>query len=222
MALFTISLNQLVEASNGTPRAKQRIVQQQINVSKILILWYQKAKNRIRKHLADVQDQSILPLAIDEIARSPEKNERAKNDKRVSIQAIRKVMDMRFDQVLVHGYEVLKPDDRSIEFEDIQVNITPDLVFRYHEDGLVKVGAVKFHVSKTKPFSFQQSKLIANLLKQYLSQKVVQKGEVVDDRLCWAYDVFGERLVHADELEDITRGEVQRLCRELKDIYRAL
>jgi len=36
MALFTISLNQLVEASSGTLKAKQRIVQQQISVSKII------------------------------------------------------------------------------------------------------------------------------------------------------------------------------------------
>lgn len=222
MPLFTISLNQLVEANSGTPKAKQRIVQQQINVNKILTQWYQKAKNRIRKHLADVQDQTILPLAIDEITKSPAKNERAKNDKRVSIEAIHKVMDMRFDQVLVNGYEVLQPDDKSIEFEDIRVNITPDLVFRYQEDGLVKVGAIKFHVSKTKPFDLQQSKLISNLLKQYLEQKVVKEGEVVDERLCWAYDIFAERLLHADEATDITKDEAQRLCQELKEIYKAL
>ncbi|RQP11531.1 MAG: hypothetical protein EAS52_21450 [Parapedobacter sp.] len=222
MTLFIISLNQLVEASSGTLKAKQRIVFQQINVNKILIQWYQKAKNRIRKYLANVRDKSILFNAIEEIKKSPEKNERSKNDKRVSIEAIQKVMEMRFDQILVNGYEVLQPDDKSIEFEDIRINITPDLVFRYHEDGLIKLGAIKFHISKTKPFDLQQSKMISNLLKQYLEQKVIKKGEVVDERLCWAYDVFAERLLHADKVMDITKDEVQKLCLELKEIYKAL
>lgn len=48
MALFTISLNQFIEASKATDKGKTRIVKQQIVVNKFLTPWYQLAKNRIK------------------------------------------------------------------------------------------------------------------------------------------------------------------------------
>lgn len=222
MEQFTISLNQLVEASEGTQNARRRIVSQNVNVNKILVVWYRLAKSRIKKYFRNVHDVSVLTDAIEAIKQKPEIKKNAANEKRVSIEAIIKVMEMRFDQILDNPYEVITPEDKTVDVEGIRININPDIVFRYVEDDVTKVGAIKFHVAKTKPFNLQQSRLVANLLKQYLEEKVVKEGEVVDERLCWAYDIFAERLLHADKVGGLTKIEVQNLCKELKKIYAAL
>jgi len=222
MIFFTISLNQLIEAKSGTDKKKRRIVQQQLVVNKFLTPWYQLAKNRIKKYLENVSDASILTKAVEDIKKGREDTPKYKNIKRVSLEAISKVREMKFENILVGNYEVIKPHDKTLEFQNIRITVSPDVVFRYIEDGVRKVGAVKFHVSKTNPFDLQQCKAIGNLLKYYLLDKVVEKDDIVDERLCWAYDVFGERLVHADKDVSMTKTEVISLCNELEGIYNSL
>lgn len=222
MALFTISLNQIAEAKSGTDKKKRRIVQQQLVVNKFLTPWYQLAKNRIKRHLENVSDETILPKAVEDIRMGREDTPKYKNMKRVSLEAIDKVEKMRFSNILVDKYEVVKPEDKTLEFQNIRITISPDVVFKYVEDGVKKVGAIKFHVSKSKPFDLQQCRLISNLLKHFLLEKIVQDGEVVDERTCWAYDVFGERLVPAERDINLTKSEIVALCDELGAIYREL
>ncbi|KIA96238.1 hypothetical protein OC25_03950 [Pedobacter kyungheensis] len=219
MAMFTISLNQFIEAGQATPRGKARIVEQQLNVNKLLTPWYQLAKNRMKVYFRDVAKTGVLKQALDDLKNKVPKDDKAKNNITVSIEAIHKVMEMGFEHILVNGYEVLFPDQKNIEIEGININVNPELVYRYVEDGVVKIGALKFHVSKSKPFGLQQSKSIANILRIYLQEKVVGPGEVVDSTLCWAYDVFGERLVHADDNVMVTAAEAKELCKELAKIY---
>lgn len=44
MALFTISINQIIEVTKATEKGKVRIVRQQVNVKRLLTPWYQFAK----------------------------------------------------------------------------------------------------------------------------------------------------------------------------------
>ncbi|MBE5320945.1 hypothetical protein IM793_17400 [Pedobacter sp. MR2016-19] len=222
MAIFTISLNQLVEASVSTSNAKTRIVKQQLVVNRILIMWYRLAKKKLKEYFIDVRNIKVLNDALAEIKKLPEEKKNAARDKQVSLEAIQKVINMKFDKILIYGYEILKIKDTSLELDDIRVTINPDLIFRYIEDGVVKIGALKYHVSKTKPFDLQQSRLIANLIKQLLEEKVANKDEVVDEKLCWSYDVFAERLLHADKDANISNSEIKNLCIELKTIFKSL
>ncbi|WP_343533948.1 hypothetical protein [Pedobacter sp.] len=222
MSIFTISLNQLVEASLGTSKGKTRIVKQQLQVNRILIMWYRLAKKRMKEYFSDVSNITVLDNAVEEIKALPEEKKNAARDKQVSIEAILKVRNMRFDNILVEGYEIIKVKDTSIEIEDIRISVNPDMVFRYREDGITKIGALKFHVSKSKPFDLQQSRLVANLLKVFLQEKVVGVDEIVDEQLCWAYDVFSDRLLHAEKDVTLSRQEMMKLCLELKGIYREL
>ena len=222
MSIFTISINQLVEASLSTNKGKARIVKQQLQVNRILIMWYRLAKKRMKEYFFDVSNITILNDAIKEIKALPEEKKNAARDKQVSVEAILKVKNMRFDNILVEGYEVIKLKDTSIEIEDIRISVNPDMVFRYREDGVIKIGALKFHVSKSKPFDLQQSKLVANLLKVFLKEKVASANEIVDEQLCWAYDVFSDRLLHAEKDVALSGKEIKKLCLELKEIYKEL
>lgn len=222
MAIFKISINQLIEASRSTENAKTRIVKQQIVVNKVLAFWYQLAKNRIKKYFLNVKDLKVLEDCITILNNKVPKDLKEKRNIVVSIEALQKVIGMHFNEILVDDYEVVEIGERNLEFEDISVGISPDLVYRVTEDGIRKVGALKFRVSKTKPFNLQQSKLIANLIKIFLTEKIALEGEVVDEKLCWAYDVFTDRLVHADLEVNVSKSEIITLCKELKEIFKNL
>lgn len=222
MAVFTISLNQFIEASKATPKAKLRIVQQLIEVNKFLTPWYQLAKNRIKIYLKDVSNIGVLKKAIQDLQNKPIKDDKAKNNIKVSIEAIHKVIGMHFENILVNGYKVIEPDQKNVQIEDVNINVNPDLVYKYLEDGIMKVGAIKFHVSKSKPFDLQQSKHISNILSIYLKEKVVNGGEIVDPKLCWAYDVFTDRLIHADQDASLTAIQAKKLSLELIEIYKQI
>lgn len=222
MAIFTISLNQFIEAGKATTKGKTRIVQQQILVNKFLTPWYQLAKNRIKLYFKNVSEKNVLNQALLELKNKVAKDDKAKRNITVSIEAINKVMKMRFDNILINKYEVLIPESKNIEIAGINISVNPDLIYRYKEDGITKIGALKFHVSKSKPFDLQQSKHIANILRIYLEEKVVQSDEVVDNSLCWAYDVFTDRLVHAEIDTRLTAEEAKKLTIELTQIYNQL
>lgn len=217
--IFKISINQLIEASKSTANAKVRIVKQQIVVNKVLAFWYQLAKNRIKKYFLNVHDFKVLEDCITILTNRIPKDIKEKRNNIVSIEALKKVIGMHFNEILVDDYKVINLSVKGLEFEEISVGINPDLVYRIVEDGVRKVGALKFRVSKTKPFNLQQSKLIANLIKMFLIEKVVSEGEIVDEKLCWSYDVFTDRLVHADSDVYLSQIEVENLCKELKEIF---
>lgn len=222
MAIFKISINQLIEASRSTENAKIRIVKQQIVVNKVLAFWYQLAKNRIKKYFLNVQDIKVLEDCIAILNNKVPKDLKEKRNIVVSIEALRQVVGMHFNEILVDDYEVVEIAEKNLEFEDISIGISPDLVYRITEDGIKKVGGLKFRVSKTKPFNLQQSKLIANLIKIFLTEKIALEGEVVDEKLCWSHDVFTDRLVYADVDANISKAEIISLCRELKEIFKNL
>jgi hypothetical protein len=222
MALFTISLNQFVEASKATDKGKIRIVQQQLDINKFLIPWYQLAKNRIKLFFKNVYKDDVLKLAIIDLKSKTPKNDKDKRNIIVSQEAIHHVIGMRFEKILEPGYEVVTPVDKHIEIKDIVINVNPDVIFKYTKSDEVRIGALKFHVSKSKPFGLDQSKQIANITRMYLEQKVASSGEIVDESICFAYDVFAQRLISADRNVVLSVNEAKALCDELAKIYNNL
>jgi len=184
MALFTISLNQFIEAFNATPKGKSRIVKQQINVNIFLTPWYQLAKNRMKLYFRDVSQTTVLTQALLELRARVPKNDKDKRNISVSQEAITRVVGMRFENILDLGYQTISPAVKQIDINWIAININPDMIFKYQDGNKVRLGALKFHVSKSKPFDNTQSQQIANLIRMYLEQKIAKPGEVVDETIC--------------------------------------
>jgi len=219
MALFTISLNQFVEAGRSTFNGKIRIVQQQLKVNKLLTPWYQLAKNRIKLYLKNISDFTVLTNAISELKAKVPKDDKSKNNIAVSIEAIEKVIAAELQNVVIQKYDIIDSKIKNLEIGKISINVNPDLIFRYTDQGKIKLGALKFHVSKSNPFDLQQSKRIANILRVFLEEKIAAPNEFVEASSCWSYDIFAERLVHSDQNATVTVAETKDLCLELEDIY---
>lgn len=148
--------------------------------------------------------------------RTPDK-EWKKNDRKNSMVALENFKKMLLpDSIKKNKIEIIKPKQKHLNYNDISIIISPNIVFRVIIDGVKYIGACKIHISKGKVFSNKQSKLVANLLEQYLSNCVAEEDEIVDPVLCFCLDPFAGTTINSNSKVDIDMKQVKQLCSEIK------
>lgn len=216
-----ITINQLAEFSQATTSGKNRIIRQQLTPSKLRVFWYQLAKARVRTFLRNVRDQTPLTKAIAELEKRVPQTPRQASDRIASIKLLECVKSVKLHSRFagIRSYEVIKPDDKSLNLAGVEIGVTPEAVIRTVINGKTYFGAVKFHYSQSDPFDSEQCKYIAASLVQYLKDKVVGKGERVLPELCIVVDVFSERVVTADVNMTKELKQIVEICNEVKALW---
>ena len=222
MAKFYISINQLAEFSEATESSKKRIIKQQKTPSKFLIPWYQKAKGAIKKFFTDTKDYSPIENAIKELEAKVPINDRQRNDRTASIQALEVMKKIKLPKILSSlSYEVVTTDDKDIQINDVDVKIAPEIIIKARYKDEIIYGAVKIHICKGKPFNHVQCSYVAALLYRHLLKKVAKKDERVLPELCLCLDVFAERLVPAPENIAAVSSNIKVICGDIKRLWTA-
>jgi hypothetical protein len=218
MARSKISINQLPEFSYGSKADKRRILKQQIVPSTFRIQWYQLAKSRIRKYFQNVNDLTPIIKGITILnGRTPTKPNKI-TDKRISLEALEKIKEIKIPKLLKTGhYATIKPPVKSMIFNDVEIIVAPDVIFRLERGGEVLYGALKIHIVKDA-FDYKQAQCISALLYKYLKEEVVKKGEKISLDLCLCLDIFSDRLAPANDPEEVLK-ELAKICTEVKDVW---
>jgi hypothetical protein len=194
-----ISLNPLADFTKSSEAKKRNIIRQQKYPNKFLVSWYQLAKARMRKSIS--QNGDIIPVleGIEELINRHPMKQRQILDKHVSIEAMQRYMKMNLpDKIRGNKLELIKdPKSKSILINNLEVVVSPDLIFKINIDGKTYLGAIKLHISKSNIFESKQSSLIATLLHLYLRDVVAERDDIVSRDLCLSIDVFGESIVSA-------------------------
>lgn len=217
MEKYKISINPLAEYFEATESRRTRILQEQQNPNPVKIPHYQLAKARIKKSIE--LSGSLVPVN-DGIkllkARKPE-NVRKKNDIINSVFVLEKYKQMLVtDLITKNEVEIIKVAQKFIDYNGIRITISPNIVFRITVNGEKRIGACKIHVSKGKPFSTKQSKLVASLLELYLNNCVVAEDEIVDPVLCICLDPFAGTTINANSKVALDMLVVKDLCKEIR------
>lgn len=214
-----ISINQFAEFSKASNSQKLRIVQQQKKVNKLLIPWYQGAKGSIKKYLRNVNDIGPIEAQIEILKNKKPDNKRQNTDKNVSIEALERLIKMNLYKILGHiEYKILKPEIKSIQINGVVIMISPEIIIEAEIDGNIVYGAVKIHISKTKPFDLAQCNYVAVLLYDYLSETIESDASVLP-QFCLCIDVFGDRIVSAKEDHKKESKEINTLCNEIAELW---
>jgi len=220
MSKYYISINQIAEFLNSSKAVQRRIVKQQITPNKLLIPWYQQAKGALKKYFANIDVYEPIEVAIEKLEKKIPSNNRQKIDKNVSIEALKKVTTIEKPKLLRDiSYQLIKSNVKDLNINDVDIRVAPDVIFKGTLDGKIVYGAVKFHVSKTKPFDFEQAKLVSTLLYQFMKENIANATEKVLPELCLCYDVFGERLVPAPRNTSKQLTVIKGLCNEIKEVW---
>jgi len=218
-----ISVNQFADFSKGTESKKRRIIKQQKDPNKFRMAWYQLSKARIRKSIVNHCDLKPILDGIEELKlRKPEK-QRQIQDRAVSIDALNRYIRIKLPDVLRNvPYEIIKKVEfKSIILNDVEIIISPDVIFRIKIEGTTYLGAVKVHISKNNIFDNVQSRYISSLLYKYLQEVVATGNEVVLDELCLSIDVFGDRVISAPKNLSKSLSDMVDICEEVKSLWNA-
>lgn len=216
---YHISLNQFAEFSVATKKGKTRIIEQQVKPNPLLIPWYQQAKASIKRYLSDVNNYDHIREGIKKICEKKPENQRQASDKAVSLEVLKKIMDLNLEKYFKDfTYEAIKPEIKNLSIRNVNIGMSPELVFKAKSKGKVFYGGVKIHISKNKPFSLSQCQHVSTMLHRYIQKSIAKSGEEVLPQFCFCVDIFGDRIVTAREDVKIIK-ELHALCEEIKIIW---
>lgn len=217
MAIFQISINPLAEYLEATEARRKAIIKEQLNPPTNKTFHYQLAKARIKKSVALNGNLKPVKAGIEELKRRKPEKERQKSDILNSIVALERYAKMPLHRLILENkLEIVSVKQKHLAFHGINVTISPEVIFRITIDGVKQIGACKLHVSKGKPFSTKQSKLVAAFIELYLSNCVAEEGEEVNPVLCFCLDPFAGTVINSNNKIGLDMGVVKKLCEDIK------
>lgn len=217
-----ISINQFANFSKSTEKGKKRIIAQQLSPDRFRIAWYQLTKAKVKKSIEDKGDLQPIFDGINILKNRIPISDHQKWDRQVSLEALERFVELQIPHYFKQlDFEVIKPKEKTLQFEDVNFIISPDLVVNGNYKGKTIYGGVKIHISKGKPFDLQQSKLVSHLIYEYLKNEVAEHPSQVLPEFCLSIDIFGNRIVSADETDNTIKEEIKALCSELKELFEA-
>lgn len=217
-----ISLNQLADFSDSTEYGKKRIIAQQLVPDRFRIPWYQLSKARVKKSIELKGNLDPVYDGIKTLMAKKPTNKRQETDRRVSIEALERFVNMRLPKLLQDiDFMVIKAHKKHFTFAGVDIIVAPEIIVKAFIDGKTVVGGIKIHISKGKPFDLKKSQIVASTVFRYLEEEFSGKGWTVLPKLSFCLDVFGGRIVSANNVDDLIFSEVEKICKEIKDLYNA-
>ena len=218
-----ISINQLADFSKSTLANKRSIINQQKMPNTFKTAWYQLAKARIKKVIANKGDIKPVLDGIEELKRRTVTKKRQVNDRIVSLDALQRFVSFQIPSLLKnYDYKVLKNvESKSIFIKGVEVIVSPDLIIEIDIDNKKYLGALKTHISKGKKFDRKQQLYVATALHKYLESEVAKNGEIVLPELCLSIDIFGEGIVTSPVNISDKIKDMEVICEEVKKMWDA-
>lgn len=217
MQTYKISINQFAAFLNATPKGRKSIIKQQLKVNPILISWYRTARGAMKRYCKDISNQSPLDAAIELLKVKQTTTKQQLYDKQASILALQELKKITLPKLLKQvDFEIINPKAKSVDINNIEIIVAPDVIIRGKYKGESVVGAIKIHISKTKPFDHQQSNHVAGIMYRYLTKKVLADDEKILPELCFCLDIFSGRITTATIPTAKDNAALKQICEDLK------
>lgn len=220
---YNISINQLADFSKSSEAQKKSIIRQQKTPNTFKTAWYQLAKARIKKVMANKGDIQPILDGIEVLKNKTLTKKRQINDRTVSLDAMQRFINLQIPNLLKdYDYKVLKnAESKSIYVKGVEVIVSPDLIIEIEIEGKKYLGAVKTHISKGNKFDKNQQLYVASALHKYLETEIAKNGELVLPELCLSIDVFGDGIISSPKDISTKIRDIEVMCEEIKSMWEA-
>lgn len=217
MRNIEISINPMAEFFEATNPRREKIIKEQLDPDPVRVPYYQLVRARMTSCLLSSGDMSDIEDAESILkSRKPEKRTWRFYDRDNSLLALKCFKQLTIPEMILNNeLERVTTKEKYFPIYGVNIKVSPNLIFRTKIDGQKVIGAIKFHVSKGKPFSRKQSALVAQILNQFLSNFVVQEDEVVDPQLCICIDPFAGTTISAFNKINVDMKELKSICSEI-------
>ncbi len=216
-----ISINPFVDFELSSDAKKLRIIKDQKNPSALRVGWYQTPRASIKKSLGQNGDPKPLSEGIDRLKNKITNKPQQLQNKMVSLEALDHFIALKLPTILKnHKYEVIREKEiKSVIIDNVEIIVSPDVVFKIDLNGETFIGAIKLHLSKNNVFNLKQSLTVSTLLHQYCLRLSEKHGLKVLPELCYSVDVFGEQIVSAPINAKPYLLRIRNICKEVKKYW---
>lgn len=219
---YKISVNPLVDFSKGSESKKRRIIRDQKDPSIFRIGWYQTSRACIKKSLVNKGEKEFLIEGINRLKNKIAKKPQQIVNRKVSIDAMRRFLGFKIPSVFKnHNLEIIKEKNiKSTFINNVEITVSPDIIFLIEHEGNRYIGAVKLHLSSRNIFDSKQSRIIATILNKYLNELSYKYNAEVLPELCLSIDVFGSTSISAPKDFVKSIKEIEVICEEIKSLWK--
>jgi hypothetical protein len=220
MASYQISLNQLAEFQGATENVKRRIIAQQLSPDQFRIPWYQLTRARVKKSIELKGNLDPILDGIKTLLNKVPVGKKQESDRHVSLEALERYVKIKLPSLLKDiDFTIIRPKVKSTSISNVEVIVAPDVIVKGVLNGKNILGGVKIHISKTKPFDFQKSQIVASTIYTFLKNEVAEDSIEVLPELCLCLDIFSGRVVSANNHDAKVFKEVREICEEVKRLW---
>jgi len=210
-----VSANKLAEFITAkTPARRKAIVRDIKRPKKGFAPWYAAFRTPAKTFLLrGSKDTSPLDAAIEEM-KTRKGNDWLNTDSAITAQALKALIDAGpiLRALKVEFMKVPTGPKEKLEFGEVEVTVTPDLIVKGERSGKPLVGALRFYIAKESTYQLGKrgAELVAGMQYQWLVKNATGT-RVPDTTLCMVLECFQQRVTkasddHATDLDVIKRG----------------
>lgn len=210
-----ISLNKLGEYLQANPGRRRKIVFDAKNPTGFIVGRYRDAKIAIKDYFISKFDANIIHKSIDDHELKSIETDFQEQDKNLSIELLRAVLDMTPPDLSEYTIISYKGENPKLNISDVNVSVYPDLIIRGVYKGKDVVGAIKIQTSKTNSLGEEGAKTVTTLLREFVEKNIAKEDEKVELSLCISYDIFAQFSCGAPKAFKRRMKQVESACEEI-------
>lgn len=215
------SMNALIEFMKASQRRKSSIVKEQQRPVTFIVAHYATARAAMKDYIREGYDITSIYRAVKKLQQRESTSKWVANDIQNSILALRQFVNINFPKHVgkIHC-QFSKPQATQCTISGVQVNISPDLILRWEENGQKRVGAIKFRIGK-KPLRHDAGQNAAALLAHYLQTTIVHEDETVDHAHCLFVNIMASSIYPAPQDISLSLHLIHEACMEYSTLWYA-
>ncbi|CAN5660519.1 hypothetical protein BH11BAC1_BH11BAC1_26080 [soil metagenome] len=208
------SLNKLGEYLEASPTRRKRIVLDAKYPEQFITTRYKEARDAMKVFLVGKKDEDYLLEKKKYFEEKKSETDFQEQDNKLSGEAIQSFLET--EMPFTEGTDFIAyTESKLITIQGVEVSIYPDLIVRKSSGGLVTVGAIKLHLSKSNNLSEESQKVIAAIICHYVGLHVASKEEPANNKLCFSFDVFSKDIECSPTSFKTRMQKIEAACEEI-------
>ena len=220
-----ISANKLAEFITAKTPARRKSIVRQLRRSKSgHAPWYMAFGAPAKRFLSAGSVNSAIILREIERMKSRVGRPWLNTDSRITAQAFDKLLSLASEiQDLGVTFSTPRLPRLKLEFADVIVTATPDMIVAGSRNGVPLVGALRFYLAKESGYALGQrgAQLVAVMQHMWLTR--ISTGEKApDSSLCFVIECFQQRITVAPSDVPAYRSIIEKGCRDLSILWHSM
>jgi hypothetical protein len=221
-----IPANKLAEFITAkTPERRQQIVRQLKNGKKGHPVYYTLFHKPAKRFLIDGASDATNILRLIERLKGRTQSDWYARDSRITTEALRALIKItpELHSLNASFVEPGKDSKTKLEFDDVQVTVTPNLLVHGERGGKPLVGALRFYIAKESTYELGKrgAEIVAVL--EYLRLLRLATGKrTPDTELCIVLECFQQRVTKAPAHIENHVSAIEHGCRAFVQLWHQL